>query len=150
MKNLDILFDRITNELKAGKTLNSLTLILESYSGSDWKPYKFFSPNHYTRNIVRINDVLEMVVICWEINQGCPIHDHPKNGCLLKILQGEIKENTYLLSGAPVMTRSRMLPLNTTSYQEGGIIGYELFNNSDKRAASLHFYSPPNYKPNYY
>lgn len=150
MKNLDLLFDHITNELKAGKTLKSQSFILERYTGSDWKPYKFFSPNHYSRIVVRINDLLEMVVVCWEIDQGCPIHDHPENGCLVKILQGQVRESTYQLIDNPVMTNSRMLLLNSIAYQEGGLVGHEIFNNSGKRATSLHLYSPPNYKPNYY
>jgi cysteine dioxygenase len=99
---------------------------------------------------VNINDILEMVVICWEVNQGCPIHDHPEKGCLLKILQGEVRENTYKLEVFPELLSSRMLPVNGVAYQEGGMIGHEIINNTDQRAVSLHLYSPPNYKPNYY
>jgi cysteine dioxygenase len=150
MRTLDILFDQMTNELREGKPLWSLAPILEEYSGIDWKPYKFFSPNHYTRHVLKINDVLEMVIICWEVSQGCPVHDHPANGCLVKILQGEVRENTFELKDYPVLLTSKILKTNGVVFQQGNLIGHEILNHSDKRATSLHIYSPPNYKPNFY
>jgi cysteine dioxygenase len=150
MKTLDILFDQITKELREEKPLSSLKPYLEKYTGVDWKPYKFFSPNHYTRHVLKINDVVELVIICWEVNQGCPIHDHPVNGCLVRILQGEVRENTYELKDHPVLLNSRTLKTNGVIFQQGNLIGHEIINNSDKRATSLHIYSPPNYKPNFY
>ncbi len=150
MKTLNILFDRLTAELKSGKELKDLAPLLKSYSGADWKKYKLFSPRHYTRNVVQVNDILEMIVICWEINQGCPIHDHPQNGCLVRILQGEVRESTYELTTPPALITSKMLTTNGLSYQEGRLIGHEIYNNSGHRTTSLHLYSPPDYKPTYY
>lgn len=150
MQTLDELFEQVTVELRAGNKLKTLKPLIDSYSGSDWKNFKFFSPAHYTRNTVLLNDVLEIAILCWEVNQGCPIHDHPDKGCLVRIMQGKLKETKYELQAYPVYTSAVILNTSETTYLEGGKIIHDLFNYSGQRAVSLNLYSQPNYKPNYY
>ncbi len=40
------------------------------------QPHLFFSPERYTRNLVFKNDLFECLVLCWDIGQSSPIHDH--------------------------------------------------------------------------
>jgi cysteine dioxygenase len=150
IKNLDDLFGHVTQELRTGRKLVTLEYLLRQYNGIDWKPYKYFTPSHYSRFTLKLNDILEMVIICWEPGQKCTLHDHPRDGCLLKILQGEMKETVYELASNPRLIGVKNLMLSDMSFLEGNVFGHEMHNISGKRAVSLHLYSPPNYRPNFY
>lgn len=150
IKSLDRLFDLLTGELKEGKPLSACAPLLEQYSGTDWKPFKFFSSSHYTRITLKINDLLEMVIICWDIDQGCQVHDHPRDGCLLKVLQGEAEESVYQLSYPPILLNVNHLKTNMVTFRQGDTIGHQINNRSGKRTCSLHIYAPPNYRPAFY
>ena len=38
--------------------------------------YAFFSPRHYTRNLIFKNDVFEMLALCWSPGQQSSVHNH--------------------------------------------------------------------------
>jgi cysteine dioxygenase len=150
MKTLDELFNAIDSALRSGKKLKDLGPVLSAYDGDDWKEYEKYSPDHYSRNLVKKNDLLELLVLCWEVKQGCPVHDHPSNGCLVRIMQSEVTENVYKNNVPPEFSSGSILPAGGIAYKEGNMILHEIFNHSDQRAASIHIYSPSNYKPNYF
>jgi len=150
MNTLDELFDALDTALRSGKKLKGLGPLLASYNGDDWREFESYRADHYSRNLVRVNDLMEMLVLCWEIRQGCPVHDHPDNGCLVRIMQSEVTENIYELKDNPEFISGSILPAGGIAYKEGNRILHEIFNHSDSRAASIHIYSPPNYKPNYF
>ncbi|MEI7492386.1 MAG: cysteine dioxygenase family protein [Bacteroidota bacterium] len=150
MKTLDELFSALDTALRSGKKLKDLGPVLAGYSGDDWKQYEIYKADHYARNLVKMNDQLELLVLCWEVKQGCPVHDHPVNGCLVRVMQSEVTENVYKLSVKPEFISSSILPTDGIAYKEGNEILHEIFNHSDKRAASIHIYSPSNYRPNYF
>jgi cysteine dioxygenase len=148
--NLDDLFEKITEGLREGLNLQELSFYLAEYKGVDWKPYKYFTASHYTRFTYKLNEILEIVLICWEPGQFCPLHDHPKGGCLIRILQGEMKQTTYELDVNPRLIGTNTMTVNDIVYMEGNAMGHEMQNVSGKRAVSLHLYSPSNYRPNFY
>ncbi len=150
MNTLDELFSSIDKELRRGKKLKDLGPVLSSYSGDDWRKFERYNSAHYSRNLVKINDQIEMLVLCWDISQGCPVHDHPVNGCLVRIMQNEVTENVYEFTDKPELISSSILPEGGIAFKEGRVILHEIFNHSGKRAASIHIYSPPQYSPNYY
>ena len=150
MNTLVELFDAFDTALRSGKKLIDLKQLLASYGGNDWRQYESYKAEHYSRNLFRINDQLEMLVLCWEVHQGCPVHDHPVNGCLVRVMQSEVTENVYKLNEEPEFLSNSILPEGGIAYKEGKTILHEIFNHSKKRAASIHIYSPPNYRPNYF
>ncbi len=150
MKTLDELFNALDSALRSGKKLKDLGPVLAGYSGDDWKQYETYKADHYARNLVKMNDQLELLVLCWEVNQGCPVHDHPVNGCLVRVMQSEVTENVYKLSLKPEFISSSILPTDGIAYKEGNVILHEIINHSGKRAASIHIYSPSDYRPNYF
>lgn len=150
MKTLTELFERISQALREGQPLSSLQLLIADYQGDDWKQFESYSPITYSRNLVKKNDILEMLVICWNVNQGCGIHDHPEKGCLVKVLQSEVTENVYEMKEIPVMISSDILPAGGIAYKEGSLILHDIFNHSGQPVASLHLYSTPDYKPQYF
>ena len=150
MKTLSELFDKITKELKKGKQLASLGPILQSYDGNDWKEFEIYHADHYSRNLAMKNDILEIVVLCWKSGQGCLPHDHPENGCLLTIVKGKLKENTYTYNGSKQFTQKTILYKGMIGYKEGKNMLHSVFNHTNLRAVSIHLYSPPEYQPVFY
>ena len=146
MDSLEKLFLTISEKVKNNKKLKELDDLLRSYNGKDWKDYVKFSDLKYTRNNVFSNENIEMIVICWNKNQKSGIHDHPNNGCLMKVLQGEITEECYNNKLKLIKTNNNKV--NDIGYQEGKN-GIHNIINSNNQSISLHIYSPPNYKSNF-
>lgn len=150
MKLLRTLFSRINSQLKNEQKLKSLKNILEEYEGIDWKHYVSFNDDKYTRNTVFRNDDIELIIISWNNNQISGIHDHPENGCLMKILQGELYEHNYEINENEVnLVNVRSCKEGSIGYQEGAFGLHDIVN-KDNKTVSLHIYSPPNYKSKRY
>ena len=149
-KDLLSLQKKITEEMNKNNNLliNNVKDILLYYSGEDWNNYVEISSSKYLKKLVCKTDNYDMYIITWDKNQVSPIHDHSLNGCVYKILEGNIIENIY----------DKDLKLNCTNIVNknncGCIcndIGYHSMNNDyDNICVSLHVYSPPDYKTKYY
>lgn len=150
MNMLDDLFEKFSAAIKGGLKMEYLDSLLCEYHGVDWKPYKYFTPVHYSRFVIRINDILEMVIICWEPGQKWDLHDHPRDGEMIRVLQGEITISRYELLVKPHFISRKTIGLNEIYFQQGSTFGHELKNESHKRAVTLHFNSPPNFRPGFY
>ena len=149
MKTLDELFSYISNNLDNNK-LYDFKNYVKQYSGDDWKKYVSFTDDTYKKNLVKKNDELEMIVICWNNNQVSGIHDHPSNGCILKVLQGDLEEHNYCnINNKLELLNVNLCKENSISYQEGKN-GLHSIKNNDNKTISLHIYSPPNYKLSFY
>jgi cysteine dioxygenase len=144
MNTLFELFDNISNKLEDNK-LETLIPIIKEYSGQDWKKYVSFSDDKYKRNLVKRNDKIEMLIICWNKNQCSPIHDHPTNGCILKVLDGKIEEHEYIKKDKLQLNNINICEKDSIGYQEGSF-GLHKIVNGNICSVSLHIYAPPNYK----
>lgn len=147
MNSLEKLFLTISEKVKNNNKLEELDDLLKSYNGKDWEDYVKFSDIKYTRNNVFSDENIEMIVICWNNKQQSGIHDHPNNGCLMKILQGEITEECY--NNKLELIKINNNKVNDIGYQEGNN-GIHNIINSNNKSISLHIYSPPNYKSNFF
>jgi predicted metal-dependent enzyme (double-stranded beta helix superfamily) len=47
------------------------------------------------RNNIYSNEFFDLHIITWNVGQGSRIHDHSENGCVLKILQGQLQETKF-------------------------------------------------------
>lgn len=133
---MDNLIIQINEHLKLNN-IYSLKNLLSTYTKDDWKNYVIFDESKYKRNLVYKNETFEILILCWKEKQESPIHDHPKNGCIFKVLQGSIVE----------VKKDTQHTLNIND------IGYSIGKNVHQIKAledsvSLHVYSPPNYIPN--
>ncbi|KAL7552324.1 hypothetical protein ACHAWF_015557, partial [Thalassiosira exigua] len=63
----------------------------------EWKKYALFdSMKNYTRNLIATdNETFTLLLLCWNPNKESPIHDHPCDGCWLRVCQGKIRETRY-------------------------------------------------------
>lgn len=152
--SIDKLIVKINEQFDKGiDHLYDLYDILIQYKGDDFKIYKKFCNKTYTRNLVYRNKNFEIFILCWSEEQESGAHDHPSNGCILKVLEGELIEKSYRLdkNGNLKWKEIQGLHEGEISYQEGSNGIHNIINpNSDRGSVTLHIYSPPNYKPNFF
>ena len=149
MKTLIELFDLISLLIKNQNKLENLMCLVSQYTGDDWKDYVHFSEDKYTRNLFKKNDNIEILIICWNKYQTSGIHDHLVNGCILKVLDGEINEYIYSKDDNKKLLKIIKCKKNSIGYQQGSN-GLHNIINLDKKTVSLHIYSPANYKSTFY
>jgi len=147
IQSLDDLSNAITSSLN-NNLLKNLSNILENYNGNDWKQYIKIT-NKYHPETVFINDVIEIKIITWSSNCSSLIHDHPKNGCLLKVLDGYLVEQTFDNSDFHLIKETK-LSINNINYIEGNEILHRIINKNDSISVSIHIYSPPKHSITYY
>lgn len=124
--NLNLILTPTTN------VINAYTII-SSYNNDDWKKY-IIKTDNYVRNLIYRNDSYEIFLIIWSKNAETKIHNHPLNGCLLKILEGT------LIESYPNTFNTKILKVDDISYIDHNM--YHSIKSLDN-SYSLHIYSPP-------
>lgn len=129
--------------------------IMESYKSNpaDWKKYAKFDRYKYTRNLVNEgNGKFDLMLLCWNLSQFSPIHDHTNAHCFMKVLQGSLEEVKYAWpegdenEDAPTMrpTGKTPLHLDQVCYMSDKLGLHRVGNASHSElAVSLHLYCPP-------
>jgi cysteine dioxygenase len=136
--------------------------------------YSFITEEkNYTRNLISTDDeTYTLLLLCWNPNKASPIHDHPCDGCWMRILQGCINEKRfryeYVLNdnndGACCQEpergqgqgqegqkqESQLVCTQDSTFREGGQtfiddnLGlHKIGNPGNELAISMHLYSPP-------
>jgi hypothetical protein len=146
IKSIDELGKIISRELSNNKELKDLSHILVQYNGNDWLDH-IRIVDTYHRHTAYINDLIEIKIITWNFMQSSPIHDHPSKGCLLQLLNGTLVEELY--NKNLNFIEDKTLKKNNISYMEGKDIIHRIIN-GNQISVSLHIYSPPNHKIEYY
>ena len=147
--NIHALGHIITRQLIEKKKLCDLEYILEKYIGNDWISHTEVSNDSYYKTNVFTNEFIDIFIINWNSNQKSFIHDHPSAGCLMKVLTGSLIENLYQNDRLQLI-QTNHLNMGNISYREGSVILHNIENRTSTPAVSIHIYSPPNYKINYY
>ena len=121
-------------------SFNKVGVIIDKYTGKDWKKYERLCDKNYNRKIVYHNNFFEIYILTWGLGQSSTIHDHPINGCWLKILKGNLQETIYNLDMKPVLTRG-VCPKNNALFMHNDIGYHMLENKTNNITTSLHVYS---------
>lgn len=147
--NINKLSELLYKNFKNGLQLSENIPIVDQYNETDYKLY--INPpkiGQYNRTLVTSNDYFDIYIITWQPNSKTPIHDHASQGCILKLLQGNLTETVYDCSLE--IKKVKNVYENMISFITNNI-GYHLIeNNSIDMAVSIHVYSPSNYKANIY
>ena len=61
-------------------------------------PYTFFSSKSYTRNLIFKTDVLECLVLCWDIGQSTCVHNHDQKTGWMYVADGRLFVQNYRLA----------------------------------------------------
>ena len=135
----------IISVLKTGrKPLYELKYLLDKYNHNDWESFRKFNKNTYERNLIFRNNNYEIFLICWDRNQFSGIHNHSDNGCIYKVLEGQLSELRYDTEDLSLLECSN-LTKNYVSYIDNNMAYHKIGNESREKAVSLHIYSPPDF-----
>lgn len=160
--DLSMEIDKYINDLDSSQIFNVLDVkpILERYNGNDWlnyRPCENCKKCELTKKTYRRMSIIlpslyskeyDFYLLVWKNHVETGIHDHPKNGCLLKVLEGEISEEKYSKEGQ--LIESTNLVKGNIGFMNNDIGYHKIINPGDKVAYSLHIYSPPKYIPRVY
>ncbi len=58
-------------------------------------PYLYFSPEHYTRNLILHTPLFDLIAICWESGQMSRVHNHTNQRCWMGIAYGKVQVQNY-------------------------------------------------------
>lgn len=115
----------------------------------EWKKYALFdSMKNYTRNLIATDDeTFTLLLLCWNENKASPIHDHPCDGCWLRVCEGKIQETRYEIDGETdslQMTSDEVFEHHSPAFINDSM-GYHKVGNpsSSAPAVTLHLYCPP-------
>eukprot|EP00948_MAST-09A_sp_MAST-9A-sp1_P003125 g3125.t1 len=168
-KNIASLVEAIGGVLNEGpantpQKRKTLQKILENYdaSGEDWKRYEFWCDSKkYTRNLIANEEgKFTLLLLCWNKGKASPIHDHPCDGCWMRVVDGDIREEQF------ANEKSKLTVVNEKGESEkveefvctkdvthkAGVVGFindeialHRVGNPSKEhgAVTLHLYSPP-------
>ncbi|NER20109.1 MAG: hypothetical protein F6J86_01380 [Symploca sp. SIO1B1] len=112
------------------------------------KSYCCWNKNHYTRNLIRRTEEYELLVLCWQKGQFCPIHDHGEQDCFMYIITGELEETQYQLNEQKSSKKS-LVEIKRNVYGSRNkicIFSATLWHSVkvlSEQAVTLHFYSKP-------
>ena len=126
--------NKILNTLSKKNNLFGVFRFFECISSMNYEEFNINKPNKYEKKILYRNKDYELVLINWKKGAVTKYHNHPKNGCVLKVLNGKLNE----------IDNSNSVILNKND------VTFKLHNQYHKIVAlentySLHYYSPPNF-----
>jgi cysteine dioxygenase len=117
------------------------------------KPYLFWNPQHYTRNLIDKTDLYELLAICWEVGMGSSIHNHQGQNCWMAAPSGRLAvQNFRLLYEDLAAHRCNIVPTNVVEITPANPVAVDPLNpvhdvrnprEWGQRAVSLHIYSRP-------
>lgn len=110
----------------------------------DWEKYTQYQDSTYSRVPLHKCAEFDLLLVCWKPSQGSNYHPHPSQGCLMKVLKGELQEEIKKSNGEVLL--STYSP-GATTYICDKIGQHKVSNQSGDFAVSLHIYAPGHYKP---
>jgi cysteine dioxygenase len=137
----------VVGALKSGNFNEVLSQIEDiKLSPSEFEPYMFWGPNHYTRNCIAHNKEFELILLCWEEGQKTAIHCHDDQECWVKVLEGSFEETLYshnVETDELKQISQEEVGVNEVTNVESSLIFHTLENTHNGRAMSLHLYMKP-------
>ncbi|TYZ63257.1 hypothetical protein PybrP1_009448 [[Pythium] brassicae (nom. inval.)] len=122
--------------------------LLERYSG-DMRELERFAyadtSKNYTRNLIATdNEAYALLLIVWNRGKYSPIHDHPCDGCWVKVIAGAVNEVRYQNQGGKLAETSNITLRAGVTYMDDSLGLHKIGNPSESAdAVTLHLYSPP-------
>ncbi len=130
---------------------NAINKLLEAVDldRHDIRKYAFFDEKvPYTRNLISCDgENYSLLMLCWTPGRESRIHDHPCDGCYVKVLRGSIKETRYSVNPRTdaITPSSEIIATAGSITFMNDDIGLHKIGNPSKElgAVSLHLYTPP-------
>jgi cysteine dioxygenase len=101
---------------------------------------------NYERRYIFNNKNYEILCLIWNSNSESPIHNHAKNGCIMKILEGQLEEHLYDINNIKLINIKKIDSNTKSQYIDDKIGIHKIINTNINKTYSLHIYSPPKHK----
>lgn len=137
IKNLYNLTHKLDKLLVNNINVISAKYILNNYNGNDWKNYILHNDT-YSKNLITRNENYELLLLSWNNFSSTKYHNHPENGCLIKVMDGTLSEKVIDKNETTI----KILYSKDIGYKNGN--EYHMIT-ALKDSYSLHLYSPPNF-----
>lgn len=147
---MDQLLIDLTTHVKKKKNLKLATHFVKDLNleNIDISKYINFDEKTYKRNKVLENEHISIMILCWAPGQKSPIHNHPNQGCIMKIIKGTLEEELFNINNMDstinIHTKNKVTYIDNTEFI------HKISNNSKKNVISLHCYSPSGFKATIY
>ena len=119
-----------------------------------WNRYAHSDPTkNYTRNLIASdNETFTLLMLVWNPGKASPIHDHPCDGCWVRVCAGKIQETRYEIDAETdklEVISDTVIEDSAPSFINNCIGYHKVGNPSDTQpAVTLHLYCPPIQKCN--
>ena len=153
IKDLSALIEVIEEELQAETAAPlwkkaKIEAALKNYAGSmdELSRYALFDEHkNYTRNLIATdNETYSLMLICWNKEKFSPIHDHPCDGCWVKVIAGTVQEVRYKEKDGRMVETENIVVDSGVLYMHDSMGYHKVGNPSDSiDAMTLHLYCPP-------
>ncbi|KAF4323229.1 hypothetical protein BBO99_00003051 [Phytophthora kernoviae] len=132
----------------AMKNKPKLQKLLEDFpvNMTELQRFAHFDPSrNYTRNLISTdNETYALMLLCWNRGKYSPIHDHPSDGCWVKVIQGHVNEVRYERQNGKLVESSNVVFTSGVTYMDDSLGLHKVGNpHSELDAISMHLYSPP-------
>lgn len=115
----------------------------------EWGKYALFEPTkNYTRNLIASdNETFTLLLLCWNPGKESPIHDHPCDGCWMRVCRGKVRETRYEINGVTDkmdVTFDEVYEDDAPAFIKDSM-GYHKVGNPSMSipAITMHLYCPP-------
>ncbi|KAG1688754.1 hypothetical protein DVH05_008758 [Phytophthora capsici] len=108
--------------------------------------FAHFDPSrNYTRNLISTdNETYALMLLCWNPGKYSPVHDHPSDGCWVKVIQGHVNEVRYEKQNGKLVETSNVVFTSGVTYMDDSFGLHKVGNpHEETNAISMHLYSPP-------
>ena len=113
----------------------------------NYRPHIRFIGVSYNKILLYSCERYEVYLICWLASQETLVHDHPDEGCLMRVVSGKLVEETYYAASAARIQVTTLGPM-MHAFRHGKNVVHRLRAIED--SVSLHVYLPPGYIPSTY
>lgn len=150
--NIHQLSKTISTNLKRNNIFCTSTYILDKFYKNhlihnhtevDFKnellSHQQYNEYNYKKHILYNDDLLETLLIEWKPDSYSPVHDHSIKGCVMMLLNGDIKEKRYH-PDTKIFQYERNLMLGVSTYIDDYNHLHSIHNMSDKSSYTLHMY----------
>jgi hypothetical protein len=98
-----------------------------------------YNEYNYKKHIIYTDNILETLLIEWKTNSFSPVHDHNSKGCIMMLLQGDIKERLFH-PNTHIFQYERNLTKGISRYIDNYNHLHSIYNMSKTSSYTLHIY----------